>query len=85
MGKHLLSSVQRNRIVKAALVWIHGGRCMDCGGDFSPAVFHFHHRDPAEKLFNVGQAFYGRWVTFIESLKCDLLCANCHIMRHQRV
>jgi hypothetical protein len=44
-------------------------------------LLHFHHRDPKQKEFNVGE-----WIRNGVSLerlkaeiaKCDALCANCH-------
>lgn len=60
-----------------------GGKCYDCNGDFHYAVFEFHHRDPNTKD--------ARWIKIrqwkeerrlAELDKCDLLCANCHRMRH---
>lgn len=59
-----------------------GGKCVDCG-ESNPAVLRFHHRDPSTKLFEVA----ARWTTTLEVLeaevaKCDLLCSNCHLIRH---
>jgi hypothetical protein len=44
--------------------------------------FDFHHRDPSTKQFAIG-SFTGAWETLlVEAEKCDLLCANCHRLRH---
>jgi hypothetical protein len=45
-------------------------------------VLEFHHRDPATKEFGVGgfNGSLGRLRTEVD--KCDLLCANCHRLRH---
>lgn len=60
--------------------------CMDCGGSFPSCVMDFHHRDPRDKNFDVSQgATHGRRVVLVEIEKCDLLCANCHRMRHSKV
>jgi hypothetical protein len=64
-----------------------GGACLDCGGKFSVQVFDFHHRDPATKSFRVAQAMrHGSSAQLDRCLeevkKCDLLCANCHRLRH---
>lgn len=63
-----------------------GGECARCGFDH-PAALHFHHRDPATKLFDVAQAIqsprkYDRETVVTEVMKCDLLCANCHEIEH---
>lgn len=71
---------------KARLVAAHGGRCLDCGYEGPPFMYDFDHRDPADKSFAVtsgGQTrAYDR--VYAESLKCDLVCANCHRMRTHR-
>lgn len=62
-----------------------GGKCKDCEGQFNPAVYELHHRDPKEKdrdpskMFQLSQE---RLVSEID--KCDLLCANCHRLRHNK-
>jgi len=41
----------------------------------------FHHRDPSQKKFNVGEGVsrcYDPQVLWDEVEKCDVLCANCH-------
>lgn len=60
--------------------------CMDCGGRFAPDVMDFHHRDPATKVRNIGDwASDGPYSVdgLVEEMeKCDLLCSNCHRLRH---
>lgn len=55
--------------------------CADCG-EMDPIVLEFHHRDPAEKKFNVASA-RGKSVPQLvsEIEKCDVVCANCHRRR----
>jgi hypothetical protein len=50
-----------------------------------PRCLHFHHRNPADKLFNLSEAVRRgiRIVTILEEIaKCDVLCANCHAKHH---
>lgn len=64
--------------------------CMDCGlQDFR--VLQFHHRDPADvhKLSSGKRVKIATWVQtgnvtkWKEYVKqCDVLCANCHVLRH---
>jgi hypothetical protein len=54
--------------------------CMDCGVKYIPAVMEFHHRDPSEKDGTVTKVAYTKMRE--EAAKCDLLCANCHRIRH---
>jgi len=59
--------------------------CADCGVQYPPRVMDLHHRDPEAKEFAVSQ-FYkhttNRDRVEAEIDKCDVLCANCHRLRH---
>lgn len=60
--------------------------CADCG-EKDQIVLQFHHRDPSTKVTNIGQA-HGRMAMpkLLEELaKCDVVCANCHLRRHNTV
>lgn len=63
-----------------------GGKCKDCGLEPKiPGIMEFHHRDPRLKLVNVSWMLSGgvSWpIVLAEIAKCDLLCCNCHKMRH---
>jgi hypothetical protein len=73
---------KRRRKRKADLVAAYGGRCVDCGYSTCPEALQFHHRDPATKDFGLGH-FNGSLARLIaEAAKCDLVCANCHRIRH---
>ena len=57
--------------------------CPICG-ESSPECFDFHHIDPIQKSFNIGNTV--KW-TSISALKkelekCIVLCANCHRKLH---
>jgi len=72
----------RQRRLKIAAVKYLGGKCLDCGYSGNPAAFDFHHRDPNQK-----ETGFGSSVSSIEKIKpeldkCDLLCSNCHRIRH---
>jgi hypothetical protein len=42
-----------------------------------------HHRDPEDKVFALSDASSRAVAQIIEEIeKCDLICANCHRMRH---
>lgn len=58
--------------------------CMDCGGDFHPAVIHPHHRPGTTKVGTISALVRNRGLQVVkdELAKCDMICANCHIMRH---
>ena len=61
-----------------------GSKCLDCGKLYPPAAMQFHHRDPATKSFHLsGAGLLKSWEEIVVELaKCDLLCANCHMVRH---
>lgn len=60
-------------------------QCQICA-EWRPECLQFHHRNPQEKSFNIGE-----WIkkgVSIETLqaeiaKCDVLCANCHAVETQ--
>lgn len=60
-----------------------GGKCKDCSGEFHPACYDFHHHDPSGKEVNVGTIMDYSWQRIQAELdKCELLCSNCHRIRH---
>ena len=73
---------KQRKLVKAQLVLARGGRCVDCGYSGSASALEFHHRDAGGKDFAIS-AFGGSKSKLIaEAEKCDLVCANCHRLRH---
>lgn len=58
---------------------------MDCNQRFPAPCMEFDHREPSTKrravanMVSQGQS----WQTILEEIaKCDLVCANCHRIRH---
>lgn len=64
------------RIVEAA----KAVPCDDCGERYPHYVMDFDHRDPLQKLFNIGSLSRMTSVAKLlaEIAKCDVVCANCH-------
>ncbi len=62
-----------------------GGACLQCGYSKCLAAMDFHHRDPAEKEFEIGGLFSFTDKAKTELDKCDLLCGNCHREEHARL
>lgn len=59
--------------------------CVDCDKTWPPQIMHFHHRDPAAKTANVAKLVRTRPhldLVRAEIEKCDVLCPNCHALRH---
>lgn len=71
---------RRRRRVKEILVAEAGGACLVCGYARCLRALHFHHLDPSEKRFGLGQGGWTRAIAELreEARKCVLLCSNCH-------
>lgn len=71
---------RRRREIKRILVEEAGGRCVICGYGRHLEALQFHHLDPREKEFHLGQGGVSRSLARCraEAGKCALLCANCH-------
>ena len=58
-----------------------GGECVDCGYSDHPEPFHFHH--VRDKSATWKKMRLWSWENIKAELsKCELLCANCHTIRH---
>jgi hypothetical protein len=66
------------------LLEIHGDKCKHCRKSYPSFVYQFHHRDPNQKSFQVSSKLFSLPLQEIikESLKCDMVCANCHRTLH---
>lgn len=79
-AKTYRSQKRRRSRRRQDLIASAGGHCQDCG--YVGPALEFHHRDPSTKEFSVGE-FNGSLTRLLaEAAKCDLLCANCHRLRH---
>jgi DNA-directed RNA polymerase subunit RPC12/RpoP len=60
-----------------------GGRCSRCGYDRCMDALEFHHTDPTQKEFHLGEA-RGLNIDKLraELSKCLLVCRNCHTELH---
>ena len=58
--------------------------CEECGYNKHPVALQFHHRDPSEKAFTIGQKMNRMCAEKLlaEASKCIVLCANCHKIHH---
>ncbi len=59
--------------------------CLQCGLKEPVTALHFHHRDPAAKLFKIAWGVYhvSAKILRTEIAKCDVLCTECHKEKHQ--
>lgn len=69
---------------KIQIINFLGGKCQECGED-KPWLLVFHHKNPEEKEFEIGKMNSNHCVLSKlkkESIKCILLCHNCHRKIH---
>jgi 5-methylcytosine-specific restriction endonuclease McrA len=76
---------QECKDLKKLCIEYKGGKCINCGYDKYKAALEFHHTNPKEKEFNIGDKCRGGKT--LDSLKpeldkCILLCSNCHRAIH---
>jgi hypothetical protein len=76
----ILAVAKRRRKIKTLAIEYKGGKCQVCGYIKYPGGLDFHHLDPSEKEFGIGDKGYTRsWEKVKDELdKCILVCANCH-------
>ena len=82
---HNTRSKRDGQLLKRRAILYKGNSCFDCHQVFHDGVYDFHHRDPHEKDFAVSDRIWcrGDWAKLASELdKCDLLCSNCHRLRH---
>ena len=69
---------------KQKIVDQFGGKCEICGYDKSLAALTFHHKNPSQKEYTLGQILdYSDELLKKELDKCRLLCHNCHSELHE--
>lgn len=66
-----------------------GSKCLDCTHSYPNqpyVIFDFHHRDPSKKDADWNKLKKRSWNKITQELdKCDLLCSNCHRIRHHNI
>lgn len=79
-------SIQRWIQRKIEAIQYKGGKCVDCGLSHPEnhySIFEFHHLIPAQKEMSWTKLRLHPIEKIKQELdKCDLLCANCHRVRH---
>lgn len=57
-----------------------GGKCCNCG---SSDLLEIDHVDPNKKNFNVSEKWSHSWDSILDEInKCQLLCEDCHKLKH---
>lgn len=76
------------KLLKQVCVDYKGGQCEECQQRFSClGVYEFHHLDPSKKDFIIAKHKTSKFTDIIkqELDKCQLLCANCHRIIHEKI
>lgn len=84
-NRRSIYSKEKGTAIKWYLMSLKGGKCQICGYNKNLSALSFHHRNPAEKSFEIDQrACANRSIEALvkEVNKCDLLCCNCHAEKH---
>ncbi|MEK6224993.1 MAG: hypothetical protein AABM40_01715 [Chloroflexota bacterium] len=85
-GKEARLARRRKHLMKAR-AWMaalkEGVPCADCGQLFPVFVMHWDHLPGYEKLGSISGMVgsRSRTITIAELKKCELVCANCHVVR----
>ena len=87
--KNVIAVQKRRNKLKVMAVEYKGGRCQveECGYNKCLRALEFHHLDPNEKDFSVGEKGYTMsWEKVKNELdKCIMVCANCHREIHEAI
>lgn len=88
--KFRLARNKRRKVVfmerKKWAVSLLGGKCQRCGYKKSLSALTFHHKNPKEKEYQIGQIMDRDQNKIVKELKkCDLLCFNCHMELHEEL
>lgn len=60
-----------------------GNKCSICNYDRCFSALTFHHKNPDEKKFNIGNNYDRKWIDLKAEIdKCILVCHNCHSEIH---
>lgn len=72
--------------IKKKAIEYKGSECMECKGTFPYPAMHFHHRSDEIKDVTWTKLRLRSWDKIVFELdKCDLLCANCHAIKHSSI
>jgi len=86
MNYHTKRRKRRREELKSSLIEYKGSCCSICGYDRCINALSFHHMDPKEKDFTIGEYTrkgYPDITKLYEEIdKCILVCMNCHAEIH---
>lgn len=74
-AKHITTKIWKDN-------YLSNHPCVDCNNK-DIRVLEFHHRNPQEKKFIIGEASSHNFESIMKEVeKCDVLCSNCHNIKH---
>ena len=85
MQCHYKEQAERRRRKRKAAIELLGNKCADCNEVLPEVCYDFHHKDPSKKDTAVSNLIANNRnleTILNEASKCELLCANCHRLRH---
>lgn len=86
-AKNQAKRIKKHYVARAAYVNSikQQSGCRDCKIT-NPVVLQFHHRDPQNKEAAVATMLMCSLDRLQREIdKCDVICANCHIIEHERL
>jgi len=84
--KPSINAIRWRQRIKIKAIEHMGGACKLCGYNKCIRSMNFHHLDPNEKEFGIGNGCCKSWDKVKTELKkCVLLCSNCHNEVHDGV
>ena len=80
MSRLSTNVINYRKKLKSALVYAFGSKCCCCQHSFEDELYDFHHKNPKEKSFAIGNArtSHTKQEILDEAKKCCMVCANCH-------
>jgi hypothetical protein len=80
--KENVNKRRQNR--KFELINFHGNKCQICSYDKCIGALEFHHINSKNKKFGIGSGDITSYNKLLaESMKCIMVCANCHREIHE--
>ena len=79
--KSIIKKNRKDKKLEIISIFKEDQKCTNCGYNEYPKILHFHHTNPKEKEFNIGNIKSLKKIE-AEAKKCILLCPNCHSWLH---
>jgi hypothetical protein len=79
------STKRRRAALKTIVDEFKQQACVACGESYPTAAMQCHHRDPRTKAAAVATLVHRgvrEEILRMELAKCDVVCANCHMIEH---